>query len=68
MTDCGERAILIVTGDFVGTSTHVARRRVELRCRLPGGHAGAHEDPEHGHERWDASTGQVPTILRHEPG
>jgi hypothetical protein len=67
MTNCEERAILIITGDVEGTSTHVARRRVELRCRLPRGHVGAHHDPENDSERWDAVAGQVATLLRHDP-
>jgi hypothetical protein len=67
MSDCGERAILIITGEVEGTSTHVARRRTELRCKLPLGHVGAHHDPEHAGEHWDAAAGQVTTLLRHEP-
>jgi hypothetical protein len=67
MSDCGERAILIITGEVEGTSTHVARRRTELRCGLPRGHMGAHRDPKHAGEHWDAVAGQVATLLRHEP-
>lgn len=64
MTDCGERAILIVTGEVAGTSTHIARRRVELRCSLERGHPGAHRDASE--ETWDAAAGEVATLLRHE--
>lgn len=67
MAVCGERAVLIVTGEVEGTSTHLARRRLELRCALPLGHAGTHHDPENAPERWNAAQGQVATLLRHEP-
>ena len=66
MTECGERAVTIITGSVQGTSTHVARRRIELRCRLAQGHAGAHHDAEQG-ERWEGALGQTATLLRHEP-
>jgi hypothetical protein len=67
MASCGERASLIITGDVDGTSTHLARERLELRCALPQGHPGSHHDPEKAPERWDASPGQFATLLRHEP-
>jgi hypothetical protein len=65
MAECGHRAVLVVTRGVEGTSTSVARRRVELSCRLPAGHAGQHEDTE-AHERWEGRPSQRPTILRHE--
>lgn len=65
MTECGQRAILLVTGTVEGTATHVARRRVELICRLAEAHDGPHHDPVH-REYWEARPGQVPTILHHE--
>jgi hypothetical protein len=67
MASCAERAILIITGDVDGTSTTLARGRVELRCSLPHGHPGSHHDPENAPERWEASPGQLATLLRHEP-
>ena len=65
MQPCGRRAVLVVTRVVDGTSTSVARRRVELTCQLPAGHAGEHHDTEH-HEKWGDRTSQIPTLLRHE--
>jgi hypothetical protein len=65
MTECGSKAVLIVTAALEGTATNVARRRAELTCRLPEGHADAHRDSEEG-ETWLAPPGEVPMILRHE--
>jgi hypothetical protein len=63
--ECGHRAILVVTRTVEGTSTTVARRRVELTCSLPTGHPGPHRDARHP-EEWDAHASQRPTLLRHE--
>lgn len=57
--------MLIVTAALEGTATNVARRRVELTCRLPAGHAGEHRDSEES-EAWLAALGEMPMILRHE--
>jgi hypothetical protein len=65
MSECGERASLIVTRSVEGTATNIARRRVELRCGLTAGHEGPHRDPAHG-EEWAAEPGQRPALLRHE--
>jgi hypothetical protein len=65
MKACGQRAALVFTRVVTGTSTSIARRRVELVCSLADGHEGEHEDAEH-HERWSAARGQTPTLLRHE--
>ena len=65
MQPCGRRAVLVVTRVVEGTSTSVARRRVELTCQLESGHAGQHHDQQHG-EKWDDRSSQVPTLLRHE--
>jgi hypothetical protein len=65
MTECGSKAVLIVTASLQGTATNVARRRVELTCRLSEGHAGEHRDSEEG-ETWAAPPGEVPMVLRHE--
>jgi hypothetical protein len=65
MQPCGGRAILVVTRVVEGTSTSIARRRVELSCGLESGHAGEHHDQQHG-EKWSDRSSQVPTLLRHE--
>jgi hypothetical protein len=65
MKPCGRRAVLVVTRVVEGTSTSVARRRVELACQLETGHAGEHHDTQHG-EKWADRASQIPTLLRHE--
>jgi hypothetical protein len=64
--------VLVVTRTVEGTSTSVARRRVELSCTLPESHPGNHRDEVHG-EEWEkkrsggaARDSERPTILRHE--
>ncbi len=65
MQSCGQRAVLVITQAVEGTSTSVARRRIELSCGLASGHEGRHRDLTEG-EEWEAKAGHVPTILRHE--
>jgi hypothetical protein len=65
MAECEARAVLMVTITPAGTATHLMRSRVELRCRLESGHAGAHRDTEHG-ESWESTTSRPTTLLRHE--
>jgi hypothetical protein len=65
MQACGQRAILVITRTVEGTSTSVARSRVELSCRLSEGHDGSHQDSEHG-ESWEGKPDHVLTLLRHE--
>lgn len=65
MSECGERAILIVTKALAGTATNVARSRTILVCGLEAGHAGEHRDAEHS-EVWQAKLGAIPTLIRHE--
>ncbi|HKQ70301.1 MAG TPA: hypothetical protein VJT73_13220 [Polyangiaceae bacterium] len=65
MSECAERAVLLVTITPMGTSTNVARRRVELRCHLTLGHVGAHQDTQHG-ETWEALPGRTSTLLRQD--
>jgi len=65
MSVCGEHAVLIVTRRIEGTSTSVARRRVELVCGLSTGHTGPHHDGVND-ERWEAQQGRKQTLLRHE--
>lgn len=55
----------MVTRAAEGTSTSIARRRVELRCQLPEGHSEPHYDPDHD-ERWDAKGEKATMLLRHE--
>ncbi|HEX3770366.1 MAG TPA: hypothetical protein VHV30_05860 [Polyangiaceae bacterium] len=62
---CDSRAILVLTGVFQGTSTTVAKRRIELRCGLSGGHPGEHVDAAR-NERWSDRPGERPTIVRME--
>jgi hypothetical protein len=63
--DCGELAVLIVTTTVEGTSTSVARRRIELCCGLRAGHEGLHRDPQ-ANEEWASTPGQKTTLLRDE--
>lgn len=69
---CGHKAVLVITRTVEGTSTSVARKRVELSCGLPENHPGKHRDEVHG-EEWEKKRGGTgtrdsdrPTILRHE--
>jgi hypothetical protein len=65
MSECGHRAVLIITITPTGTSTNVARKRVELRCGLDLGHPGLHRDEASG-ETWEGASGRPSTVLRHE--
>jgi hypothetical protein len=65
--DCGERAVLMITRTVSGTSTHVAKQRIDLVCKKPKGHDGLHRDPAHERE-WKSEPGRVSTILDHEDG
>ncbi len=66
MASCGSRALLLITGMVEGTSTSVARRRIELTCRLTAGHEGQHRSPEH-EAFWDEKPGRITTLTRHDP-
>jgi hypothetical protein len=65
MVVCGQRAALVVTRMVEGTSTTLARRRVELTCGLKAGHEGEHHDVVNG-EHWQGKPGERATVLRHE--
>jgi hypothetical protein len=65
MSECGQRATLVVTRSIEGTATNVARRRIELCCRLPPAHDGPHYD-EANDERWQGKAGERQTLLLHE--
>lgn len=62
---CPYRAVLLVTRDMQGTSSSVAKERVELSCIEAEGHEGKHYDPRSG-IRWDDQGKLVTTFLRHE--
>ncbi len=65
MSECAERAVLIITRTVEGTSTAIVQQRLVLSCTLPQGHSGAHRNEEQG-ESWEAAEGKVATLLRHE--
>lgn len=69
MGACGHRAVLVITRAVAGTSTEVARKRVDLVCGLPENHPGSHRD-EIQSEEWERRQGRPdserPTLLRHE--
>lgn len=65
MSECGEQAVLLITMNPSGTTTNVARRRIELRCRLEAGHAGLHRDTER-NEEWEPVKSGRATLLRQE--
>jgi hypothetical protein len=62
--NCKHRAILIVTRAVEGTSTNVAKERVELSCSEPSGHTGTHHDKRRD-ERWEDRGSEVTHLLRH---
>jgi len=62
---CDTRAVLLVTRQVEGTSTHVARQRIELWCSLEAGHTGPHRDTEHEQE-WEVVSGRQSMVLRDE--
>jgi hypothetical protein len=63
--ECKARAVLIVTRSVDGTTTNVARRRVELTCSKPAEHSGPHFDVVE-KQGWEAEAGKVVTVLKHE--
>lgn len=63
MSECGHRAVLIITATVEGTTTNVALDRIELVCREPLGHEGDHRDAERG-ERWQGPPDRITTLLR----
>ena len=65
MTPCAHKAALVITRTADGTSTRVARKRVELVCQLPSGHEERHHDTRHG-EHWSLEALDPVMILRHE--
>jgi hypothetical protein len=63
--DCEERAVLMITRTVSGTSTHVAKQRIELVCKKEKGHDGLHRDPTHERE-WKSEPGRVSTLLEND--
>lgn len=62
---CDARAVLIVTRQIEGTSTNVARQRIELRCSLPVEHGGPHRDELHSQE-WVVVKGRASMVVLDE--
>jgi hypothetical protein len=62
---CDVRAMLLVTRQIEGTSTSVARQRIELCCSQLLGHNGPHRDNAHDQE-WQVVEGRPTLLLRHE--
>ena len=62
---CDARAVLLVTRQMEGTSTHVAQQRIELHCSLQPAHEGAHRDAAHDQE-WQVVKGRPTLLLRDE--
>jgi hypothetical protein len=62
MPVCGQTGVLIITMTFDGTTTNVARRRIDLHCNLEANHTGPHRDTEQG-EEWESGKA---VLLRHE--
>ncbi len=62
---CDARAVLLVTRQIEGTSTNVARQRIELYCSLLPGHAGPHRDQTQGQE-WLVVQGRASMVVRDE--
>jgi len=62
---CDARAVLIVTRQIEGTSTNVARQRIELHCSLSPGHDGPHRDEAHAQE-WVVVKGRASMVVRDE--
>jgi hypothetical protein len=65
MATCGRRAVLYITRSVEGTSTSVARERVELVCDRAPGHTGLHRDSRHD-EDWEHGERDITSLFRHE--
>ena len=62
---CDARAVLLVTRQMEGTSTNVARQRVQLYCSLLPDHAGPHRD-ETQKQEWVVVKGRASMVVRDE--
>ncbi len=65
MMACDARAVLLVTRQMEGTSTNVARQRIELYCSLSPGHAGPHRD-ETQKQEWVVVKDRASLVVRDE--
>ncbi|HEY3254694.1 MAG TPA: hypothetical protein VGJ91_12125 [Polyangiaceae bacterium] len=65
MMACDATAVLLVTRQMEGTSTNVARQRIELHCSLSPGHEGPHRD-ETQKQEWAVVKGRASMIVRDE--
>jgi hypothetical protein len=62
---CDARAVLLVTRQIEGTSTNVARQRIELHCSLLPDHGGPHRDETHAQE-WVVVKGRASMVVLDE--
>ena len=62
---CDVRAVLLVTRQMEGTSTHVAQQRIELHCSLPPDHVGPHRDEAQAQE-WVVVEGRASMVVLDE--
>ncbi len=63
---CKHRAVLIVTRSVKGTSSNVAKARIDLRCGRSADHQGPHRDLDHD-ESWEGrDKNAIPHLVRHE--
>ncbi len=62
---CKHRALLIITRDVRGTTSNLAKKRIELQCGEPAGHDGPHRDSEHD-ETWTDRGSDLTHVLRPE--
>jgi mannose-6-phosphate isomerase-like protein (cupin superfamily) len=62
---CEATAVLLVTRQMEGTSTNVARQRIELYCSLSPEHDGPHRDEKHAQE-WVVVKGRASMVVRDE--
>ncbi len=62
---CPFRAVVLVTHDMKGTSSSVAKERLELTCMGEDKHSGPHKDAKSG-ITWDDKGKLVAMFLRHE--
>ena len=62
---CDVRAVLLVTRQIEGTSTNVARQRIDLHCSLAPDHVGPHRDEAHAQE-WVVVKGRASMVVLDE--
>ena len=60
---CEHRAVILVTGDVPGTSSNIAKERIEINCDLGDAHEGQHQNDEH-NEKWEDRGGPITHIVR----